>query len=78
MSPEITRDEWLKALGEAVAPPDPEALTTRELAEMLGIPRKTMDNRIRLMVDQGKAMRTVKVVTTAQGTRRVMAYKLVR
>lgn len=73
----ITRDDWLKALGETVNPVEPDAMTVRELAEMFGIPKKTMDDRIRALVDSGKARRTLKHVSNAVGhQRRVAAYVL--
>lgn len=74
----ITRDDWLKALGEAVKPVDPEALTVRELAEMTGISRRAMDEHVRRLVDAGKAIRAYKVVQNSAGQQRhVAAYRLV-
>lgn len=74
----ITRDEWMKALGDAVMPTDPDAMTVRELSEMCGIGRRAMDERVRVLVEQGKAIRTRKIVRNAVGyTRRVSAYRLI-
>ena len=73
----ITRDDWLKALGETVRPVEPDALTVRELAEMFGISRKTMEERLHKLVETGKARRTAKYVTNGAGyQRRVSAYVL--
>lgn len=75
----ITRDDWLKALGDAVTPVEPDALTVRELSEMFGVPRKTMEERLRKMVESGKARRTLKYVRNAVGhPRRVSAYVLIQ
>jgi len=77
MSATINRDEWLKALGDAVKPIEPDALTIKELAVMFGIPRKTMEEQVRKLVEDGKARRTVKYVPNAAGhNRRVAAYVL--
>lgn len=73
----ITRDDWLKALGDAAGPMDPDALTVRELSEMFGVPRKTMEERLRKLVDAGKAIRAQKIIYDSLGhPRRVGAYRL--
>lgn len=79
MSAEITRGEWLKALGDSVAPADPEALTTRELAQMFGVSPSSIKERLRQLLDEHKATRTFKRVTDGAGrAQRVPAYKLVK
>lgn len=75
----ISRDEWLSALGESMPQPDPTAITATELAAMLGIARTTAEVRIRKLLVDKKAIRTVKLVQDSGGaTRRVTAYKLVK
>lgn len=74
----ISRDEWLAALGESMPTPDPSALTTVELAAMLGMARTTAEVRIRKLLAAKKIVRTVKIVRDAGGAmRRVPAFKLV-
>lgn len=75
----ISRDEWLAALGAAALPLEPDALSIRELSEMFGIPRKTTEEKMRDLVEKGKARRTVKLTTNALGhPRRVAAYVLIK
>jgi len=75
----ISRDEWLKALGDSVAPPDPDAQTVRELAELFGVGRSNMEEHLRRLVTEGKAIKTVKLTRDVNGfTKRVTAYKLVK
>lgn len=72
-----TRDEWLKALGEAVEPCDPTAVTVAELAEMLEIDRSSAYRHLRKLIDQGRAVQTVKRVMGPSGVgKRVPAYRL--
>lgn len=79
MSARITRDEWLQALGTAAQPTDPDALTTTEIAAMFGIARSAAERRIKDLVAQGKAIRTVKLAPMINGhSKRVTAYKLVK
>jgi DNA-binding Lrp family transcriptional regulator len=70
----ISRDEWLAALGDAAAPCDPDALTTVEIAEQFGISTTIALRRVQALVSEGKAKRTHKIV----GARRTPAYKLVK
>lgn len=70
----ITRDEWLKALGEAVKPCDPDALTVRELCQRYGTGSSVMRERVNQLVQQKKAVRVWKIVEA----RRVPAYKLIK
>lgn len=75
----ITRDEWLKAMGEAAAPADPDALSTAEIAKMFGIPITAASRRLRELVADGKAVRSVKLTAMVNGhSKRVPAYKLVK
>jgi len=75
----ITRDEWLSALALATEPEDPDALTIQELAVICEKSRRSMEERIKRLVDEGKATRHWKTVTNAAGyRRRVSAYKLVK
>lgn len=78
MSETITRDEWLRALGEARIPLDPTAITVMELAAMLGVGREAAYRRILRLMKEGKATATRKMVTFTSGvTKPVAAYKLV-
>lgn len=78
MSVQISRDEWMRALGDAVAPTDPDAATVRELADEFGITYGHAGKHVRMLVKEGRAIRTVKVVRLTDGqTRRITAYRLV-
>lgn len=73
----ITRDEWLKALGDAVQPLDPDALTIKEIGEMFGINRHKVHARMQAMVAEGKAAMVTKHVPRSSGhPYRAPAYKL--
>jgi hypothetical protein len=73
----ISRDEWLKALGEDM-PNDPAALTTYEIATLLGLERTAAKDRVRRLLQEGKAMRACKWIVNGAGVRtRVPAYKLI-
>lgn len=74
----ISRDEWLKALGEAVKPVDPDALTIKELAEMFGSGRQATYQRMRKLITEKKAIQVYKDIDTGAGRRRVPAYKLIK
>ena len=78
MNAGITRDEWLKALGEAVKPADPDAMTVKEIAESCGIGRQAAYLHIRRLISEKKAVATYKDIQTRDGRRRVPAYKLVK
>jgi len=78
MSAPITRDEWLKAVGAAVMPCDPDAITVKELAETLGVSDTIAYRHIKRLIGEGKAIAVRKRVPNAQGhPRTVSAYKLV-
>jgi len=75
----ITRDEWLKALGEADCQDDPEALSPSELAALLGVTTTCARFRIKKLVELGRAIRVTKIMTRPDGGRiRVPAYKLLQ
>ena len=79
MSTDISRDEWLKAVGDAVQPCDPTAITVKELAEALGVNDTMAFRQIKRMIKDGKALATRKRVPNAAGIlRTVTAYKLVK
>lgn len=70
----ISRDEWLAALGEAVAPADPDAVSVDELGKLVGLRRTAAKAHADRLVTEGRAIRTVKFNARGQ---RVGAYKLV-
>jgi len=77
----ITRNEWLAALDEANTPPpqDPNVLTVREFADLLGIGRDAAGDRIALLVKAGKAERVTKVIRNVSGSLvKVPAYRLLK
>lgn len=75
----ISRDEWLKALGECVTPPDPDAFTVRELGQMFRLGECAMRRKLDMLVQGGKAIKTSKLIEMAHGgSRRAVAYKLVK
>ena len=77
MAVQIARDEWMKALGDAIEPCDPSAMTTPELAAMFSISEASVQRRIRKLLAEGKATRTWKKITMATGVqKRVPAYLL--
>lgn len=77
----ISRDDWLAALQEAREAPLPEsdALTIRELADLVGVSRVQMWRRVEVMVKAGTAIPTLKLIRrNTTGTMRVPAYRLVK
>jgi DeoR/GlpR family transcriptional regulator of sugar metabolism len=79
MSVSINRDEWIAALGDAAAPPDPSAITTTEFAELFGVSPSTAARRLRLLVAEGKAVNVYKVVPRIGSVGyRSPAYRLVK
>lgn len=75
----ITRDEWLKALGDAVQPVDPDALTIREIQQQFNITKHKAEDKMRALVAAGAAVRVVKLVQRSNGAPyRAPAYKLVK
>jgi len=74
----IDRDAWLAAIGEAVVPDDPNALTSRELGEMLGLERTATQRRIKELLQAKKIEVVSKRVTGSSGAAaRVPAYRLI-
>jgi hypothetical protein len=81
MSTEITREQWLKALGEADAPlvNEPGVMTRAELCALFGRGHSATQERITKLVAAGKATRTWKWIVDGSGRRqRVPAYRLVQ
>ena len=68
----ISRDEWLEALGEAAEPCDPTAQTLQELQSRYGISRSIAYRKVLLLIEEGKATRTWKLVNG----KKTAAYKL--
>jgi DNA-binding Lrp family transcriptional regulator len=75
----IARDEWLAALGEADTPLEPNAITAPELARQLGVSVTQTRERIRKLIEQGKARRAVTTRTNINGHAcRVTGYVLLK
>lgn len=75
----ITRDDWLTALRETEPVNDPDALTVKELAELLGISVCLAQRKVPKLVAEGKATRTKKRVVDSAGRVQVVpAYVLVK
>lgn len=73
----ISRDAWLKALGDAATPPDPAALTTAEITKEFGMSRASAYRCMLGLLAQGRAIRTTKEIEMLDGRRkRVVAYRL--
>lgn len=79
MSTGISRDEWLHALGESAAPPDPDAMTVSELRVLFKLGEASLRRKMEELVRTGKAIKTVKMIAVGSGgARRAVAYKLVK
>lgn len=77
----ISRDDWLKAIEatSALPPSDPDAITIKEFAEMIGRSRCNAEDRMRKLVEQGKAERVTKYVRRVDGSGYPSpAYRLIR
>jgi hypothetical protein len=73
----ITRDDWLRALGEADCPVDDNALTVQELMALLDLTEASAARKAKRLVEDGKAERVRKRVENAAGQRiTVPAYRL--
>lgn len=74
----INRDDWLAAVQEANNQPLPEsdALTARELGELLGMAETTARRRLRAMVAIGMATPTTKLVRRGNAITKCPAYQL--
>jgi len=80
MTANITRDEWLVALNTAQElRNDPDVYSCLELAKLLGMSRRRMEEKLPDAIAEGRVLRTTKVVVNAAGQRRVVSgYKLVK
>lgn len=75
----ISRELWLAALRDAEGPSDPEAVTVRELAAMLGVSRPTAYEKVAALIAQGKARPTKKLTMRSDGhPMTVTAYRLIQ
>jgi hypothetical protein len=70
----INRDEWIAALGEAIKPTDPDALTIAEMAALFHVGRQGAYLRMARLIEEGRARQTWKFI----GRRRVVAYVLIK
>lgn len=80
MSSGIARDEWLKALAEIGEPQEDDqlAVSIPEFAAMFSLNRQGAERRLRALEAAGKATRTHKRLTAADGRLRwLVAYRLV-
>lgn len=80
MSVSISRDEWLKALADIGQDErtDEDAITVSEFAEMMGIKRTAAGDRLRMLVQAGRAIEKRKAVFDSRGRRCVhLAYRLI-
>ena len=77
----ITRDDWLSAVKEAtveVPLPESDALTMQELADLLGCKRTAARLRLKVLIGNGRAVRTTKLVRRSDGSVTALpAYRLV-
>jgi hypothetical protein len=79
MSVNISRDEWLQALGETIVPPDPNAITSAEFAQMIGRGIIAARRRLDQMVADGTAEHCMKLLRRRDGVvQTVAAYRLVK
>ena len=73
----INRDEWLAALAETGPFDDQSALSTREIAEILGLGLSAAKDRIRKLLAEGKAHVAQKRVLDGSGRPQwIQAYQL--
>lgn len=75
----ISRDEWLKALGDAgfSQEDDQSAVTLSEFAALVGISRHVAAARLGALIAAGKAIKTKKYWVNGRGIRVLgAAYKL--
>ena len=64
----ITRDAWLTALNEVSGvDADPSSLTMREFAELLGITHGPAKRQMALLVQAGRATKTLKRIRRGDG-----------
>ncbi len=75
----INRDEWLAALKNAECEHDDNAITSSDVAIMLGIGTSAAKVRIRKLVADGKAVAVRKHIKDGTGrTQSVAAYRLIK
>lgn len=77
----ITREDWLSALADAMAPQDDDqaALTVREFADLYHLGRSAADRRLKVLLKQGRVTLTKKRVACTDGRiYPTVAYRLVR
>ncbi len=73
----INRDDWLKALAGVTPELDEGAMTTTEIAAMLGLCRTAAKDRIRKLLADGRAIATNKRMTDTGGRPQIVrAYRL--
>lgn len=72
MSAGISRDEWLAALADVVAPPvdEQDAMTVVEFAALYRLSRAGAEVRLKKLLEQGRVRRTAKTLTLSDGRRR--------
>lgn len=64
----INRDTWLAALDEVCAiDNDPAVVSMREFADLIGLKRSAAQMRMELLLQAGKATKTVKRVRRSNG-----------
>ncbi len=78
----ITRDDWLRAVGEAAIEPDmddPAVLTLQEFGNLIGMARSAALPRMNRLLEAGKATRTRKRIRRSDGAiMSVPAFRLVQ
>jgi len=77
----INRDQWLEAVREATERPLPpsDALTIKELGELLGVDRFGATRRINAVIALKRAEKTTKSIRRSDGVVvRVTAYRLIQ
>jgi hypothetical protein len=67
MGDNISRDEWLAALGDTVKPLNPDALTVTEMADLFGCGRQATYSRLKKLVREGAVTRTYKRTLDCDG-----------
>lgn len=77
MTLEINREAWLRALNPPAEANDPRAVTCAQIADWLGVTPGRARDRIRQMVNAGRATRTtIRHTDTTGRTRKIDAYIL--
>ena len=77
----ITRDDWLRAVADvapAAEPANSDALSMRELAQVLGCGREQAAQRMKALIAAGRAVRVMKRIMDSNGRpQTIPAYRLV-